>query len=176
MTLEDALLGIPLLSEHVEMAGLQPVHGDQDKEWSAKIDLFLHPSDCNSAIIENITADAKSIDHIDCKQIADGYQLTLQLDHIHGPIFMPLPPAATINTNEWRMWSNSPSLNEFGYHYLALYLAGNYARYYPDKWLHDVETSTPLALAIEELCEIAEWRVPWLSLCEMDSILYVPEV
>jgi hypothetical protein len=71
------------------------------------------------------------------------------------------------------MWTNKPTLNEFGYFYLALFLAGNYARYFPDKWLFDVETASPLALAIERLCEISEWRVPWLALCEMDLMLYV---
>ena len=88
---------------------------------------------------------------------------------------MPVPPAATIKTDEWRMWTNSPTLNEFGYLYVALFLAGNYARYYPDKWLADVESSSAISLAIEELCSMAEWRVPWLSLCEMDLKMYVNE-
>jgi hypothetical protein len=51
----------------------------------------------------------------------------------------------------------------------------NYARYYPDQWVLDVERSTPLALAIEELCELSEWRVPWLSLCELGRTLLVNE-
>jgi len=88
---------------------------------------------------------------------------------------MPMPPAATITTEEWRMWMNSPSLNEFGYLYVAIYLAGNYARYYPDKWLLDVETSAALSLVIEELCALCEWRMPWLAMCELDKNLYVPE-
>jgi hypothetical protein len=88
---------------------------------------------------------------------------------------MPMPPAATLNTEEWRIWVGSPPLNEFGYLYVSLYLAGNYARYFPDKWLVDVETSTALALAIEELCAISEWRVPWLALCELDQTMYVIE-
>ncbi len=73
------------------------------------------------------------------------------------------------------MWTNSPPLNEFGYLYVAIYLAGNYARYFPDKWLLDVETSTPLSLAIEELCTMCEWRVPWLALCELDQTLHVQD-
>ena len=80
-----------------------------------------------------------------------------------------------VPTNEWRMWIKNPPLNEFGYLYSALFLAGNYARYYPDKWLHDVEHNAPLSLAIEELCSIAEWRAPWLSLCELGTTMLVNE-
>jgi hypothetical protein len=86
-----------------------------------------------------------------------------------------VPDAAMINTEEWRMWTNKPPLSEFGYFYVALFLAGNYARYYPDLWLLDVERSSPLALAIEELCTIAEWRVPWLSLSELGRVLLVQQ-
>ncbi len=42
-------------------------------------------------------------------------------------------------------------------------------------WLQDVETSSPLALAIEELCTISEWRVPWLALTELEMTLFVNE-
>jgi hypothetical protein len=80
-----------------------------------------------------------------------------------------------IDVEEWRMWTNNPPLNEFGYFYAGLFMAGNYARYYPDRWLDQIERSTPLALAIEELCSIAEWRVPWLTLCELGGNLLVSD-
>ena len=67
------------------------------------------------------------------------------------------------------MWTNNPTLNEFGFLYVGIHLAGNYARYFPDKWLLDVESSSPLSLSIEELCTLCEWRAPWLQ------VLYVAE-
>jgi hypothetical protein len=67
-------------------------------------------------------------------------------------------------------------LNEFGFIYVALFIAGNYARYYPDRWVSDVENSTPLALAIEELLAVAETRMPWLILSELSGSYHVFEV
>ena len=72
-----------------------------------------------------------------------------------------------------KFWPSDQPLNEFGYLYVALFIAGNYTRYFPDKWLMDVETSTPLAVAIEELTELAEWRAPWLCLGELARTCFV---
>jgi len=58
---------------------------------------------------------------------------------------------------------------------MALFIAGNYVRYYPDRWLRDVVKSAPLAMAIEALCTVAEWRVPWLMFSELRRIMFVPE-
>jgi hypothetical protein len=182
MTLADAFSGIPLMSETIQVAGL-PSHfirgtirvdvRGTPEQWSSDLNILLHPSPLNSAIIDRTGTNANNVDRITVVEIGAGYQLLLQADWINGHCGMLLPPAAMIDTSEWKMWCNKPSLNEFGYFYLALYLAGNYARYFPDKWLVDVEGSSPLALAIEELCDLSEWRVPWLSLCEMDMTLYV---
>jgi hypothetical protein len=184
MTLAEAFSGIPLMAEYVHSGGLQShltrgnvrldMRGSED-EWFSTHTLLFHPSTLNSSIIENISVGANYADRINCIEIGSGYQITVTSDWVNGHTSMHLPPAAMVDTSEWRMWSNKPYLNEFGHLYLALYLAGNYARYYPDKWLLDVETATPLALAIEELCNVSDWRVPWLSLCEMDMTLYVRE-
>ena len=69
--------------------------------------------------------------------------------------------------NEVCFWAERVPLNEFGYFYIALFIAGNYARYFPDAWLKDIETATPLALAIEMLTDSAISKIPWLCLNEL---------
>ncbi len=76
---------------------------------------------------------------------------------------------------EARFWLRNEPLNEFGFFYVALFIAGNYARYYPDKWLADVEQSSFLALAIEELLYLAEERVPLLALSELTRAYHIIE-
>jgi hypothetical protein len=125
--------------------------------------------------MNQLRADANGVERIDVYEAGLAATIIIRNDWVNGGVRLPFPPAASINTQEWRMWTNSPPLTEFGYLYVAMYLAGNYARYFPDKWLLDVETSTSLSLAIEELCAICEWRRPWLSLCELDQTLYVSE-
>jgi hypothetical protein len=58
--------------------------------------------------------------------------------------------------------------------YVALYILGNYARYFPDLWMRDVEQSSPLALAVEKLLEVAAVRMPLAALSEMTRTCLVP--
>jgi hypothetical protein len=66
-------------------------------------------------------------------------------------------------------------MNEFGYLYLGLYILGNFARYFPDRWMPDVETGSPLALAAEEFMSMAEWRMALLTLSELSRAYFVPK-
>jgi hypothetical protein len=136
----------------------------------------FHPNSNNAAVFAQVKAPAEVVNRIDFAEVADGLHIFLRNDYIYGNVSLPLPPAAMVGSDEWRMWTNSPPLNEFGYLYVALFIAGNYARYYPDRWLTDVEQSTQLATAIEQLCDLAEWRIPWLSLCELEGVLFVNDV
>ena len=80
-----------------------------------------------------------------------------------------------LSENDVRFWlDEQPPLNEFGWYYLALFIVGNYARYYPDRWIVDVG-NTPLALAIDELLRTAVIRVPLLALSEMSRSYLVPQ-
>jgi hypothetical protein len=183
ITLGDCLAGLPLLMEQNEAVGLLTpfVRGKCEShiwsgdQWRQQIRLTLHPSSLVSRFIESIPVQANIVDRINLFEVGSGLHIDMQNDWVNGSMSLPLPPAATVNTEEWRIWTNKPTLNEFGYFYVALFLAGNYARYYPDRWLQDVEQSTPLALAIEELCTLAESRVPWLSLCELDMNIFANE-
>ena len=80
-----------------------------------------------------------------------------------------------ISPDETRFWACNTPVNEFGFFYMALFIFGSYARYYPDKWVKDVDAATPLALAVEELLVQADNRVPMLSFCEMSRTSLVPE-
>ena len=147
--------------------------GDQ---WHSVTNITFHPNPNNNDLFAQLMTHPHMINRIDIVEVAGGANLFLRNDFVEGFANLPLPPAAMVGADEWRMWTNAPPLNEFGYLYVALFIAGNYARYYPDRWLSDVEKSTPLALAIEQLCTLAEWRVPWLSLCELEGVLFVNDV
>lgn len=75
--------------------------------------------------------------------------------------------------NTW-FATRTESLNEFGLLYVALHIAGNFARYYPDKWLAHIEASSPLALAIDRLTDIVFERTPLLLLGELSQRCFVP--
>ena len=74
-----------------------------------------------------------------------------------------------------RFWPGAVNLNEFGFYYVGLYILGNYARYFPDRWVRDVERATPIALAAERFLVGAKDRVPLLALSEMSRSYHVVE-
>ena len=101
---------------------------------------------------------------------------TLTLRPIRGcSFYLPLPHCCGINTKEMLFWPGKPILNEFGFYYVGLYILGNYCRYFPDKWLRDVERATPLALAAEQMLNAGRQRVPLLALSEMSRAYHVLE-
>lgn len=77
------------------------------------------------------------------------------------------PLGTQINSKDIWLFSDNESLNEFGLYYVGLYILGNYVRYFPDKWMSDLERSSPLALSATEFVSAAEERVPILSLSEL---------
>jgi hypothetical protein len=86
---------------------------------------------------------------------------------------IPLPHCCSVNSSINYFWPGPPVLNEFGFYYAGLYMLSNYCRYFPDKWLRDVERASPLALAAERLLAVARDRVPLLALSEMSRAYYL---
>jgi hypothetical protein len=87
---------------------------------------------------------------------------------------MSFPPCACGEHPDVYFWPTSQNLNEFGFIYVALFIVGNYERYYPDFWIHDVEENTELGLVIEELLNVAERRMALLTLSELSQVYFVP--
>jgi YaaC-like Protein len=184
LSLADCLAALPMLVEQMADAGMTPqfvrgtcqMFANVGVQWNSRHIITFHPSASNAVLFAQINAPAEMINRLEFAEVAEGLNIFLHSDFSSGGGNLPLPPAAMVSAEEWRMWTNSPPLNEFGYLYAGLYIAGNYARYYPDRWLTDVEQSTPLATAIEQLCTLTEWRAPWLCLCELDGVLFVNDV
>lgn len=75
-----------------------------------------------------------------------------------------------VSTEEVFFSAENQSLNEFRLFYVGTYILGNYARYYPDFWMRDVESASPLALSAMEFLLQCEDRTPLLALSEMTRI------
>jgi hypothetical protein len=84
-----------------------------------------------------------------------------------------LPPSVNWTLEELRFLPHHAPLNEFGYLYVGMYILGNYARYFPDRWIVDVEQGAPIALAAEEFLALADWRAPLLTLSELSQSYFV---
>ena len=80
--------------------------------------------------------------------------------------------------NDTYMWPYSDdelSLNYFGWLYLASFILGTFARYYPDKWMQDIERSSYVANAADAFYRIAAAHAPLATLSELSRVWMVPE-
>ena len=105
-------------------------------------------------------------------ELNSGCILKWQHDESNPPFYISFPGAIQWNSDYCLFSFDNKCLNEFGVYYVVFYILGNYVRYYPDNWIRDVESSSPLALAALELISIAERRLPVLALSELYRSYY----
>ena len=175
LSLFDCLTHIPDLLSFLTSLGVESeclrgkISADvHEKQQRVVLHFTLHPSGKADAFLDEMRVPPGLVDRLEYKDYPGGGYISLTTDVAstdQGGLV--LPPASATNKEEFRCWMGPQPLNEFGYIYVALFIVGNYARYYPDRWVHDVESSAPLALVTEELLAIAEARMPWLTLGEL---------
>jgi len=186
ITLLECLRHLPGMYEYLNELAIQPqtlrarVERRLTNEGQQqRLQITVHPSDLAEEFFGNVLLPATSHENVTFQPLRNSGIFSLSgnssdTGHWTGRTgSIPCCTAWTIG--ECRFWPHETPLNEFGYLYAALFIAGNYARYYPDRWVLDVESSTPVALAIEELLRTADNRLPWLALSELERKYYVDE-
>jgi hypothetical protein len=140
-----------------------------------QLSIVIHPGSqtLHEEFFDNIIIDPAAVEHVDFVKLPSGGIIHISQDLVFGMVRITFPHGAMWNKEEVRFSPSTESLNEFGFLYVALFIAGNYARYYSDKWMQAVERSLPLALAIEELTEVALNRLPVLALTELSRSYHV---
>jgi hypothetical protein len=139
--------------------------------------LHVHPGRAEriQELQEEIRVRPSDVDRVDVTEHPSGFSLKVA-QHRGNSVRFSLPPTAVWTTEEIRFLPSKASLNEFGFLYIGLFILGNYARYYPDRWVVDVEMGSPLALATEEFLAMAEWRMALLTLSDLSETYFVRQV
>lgn len=136
--------------------------------------LYSGQKELTDAFLRDLLSKPPEADSVTHKEYKWGHVVHASSSTPEKGIKVVVPNGSMFNTTEIRFWPRQMELNEFGLIYVALYIAGNYARYYPDKWMRDVEESKPLALATEQLIHQVEIRMPLLALSELTRTYQVP--
>ena len=153
------------------MRTLYSIHGRYDTT------LILHPGprELVQIFLNNVQFHLDGVDPISFQDVQSGSGGIIKwINTPENPIRFLISDGTPWNNTEMRFWASPQPVNEFGYLYVALYILGNYARYFPDLWMRDVEQSSPLALAVEKLLEVAAVRMPLAALSEMTRTCLVP--
>lgn len=137
--------------------------------------IIFHPGDekLQNEVYERFSYEPRSVEELEIVTLPGGciVKQTWNDDYKHGGgIF---PNSFQERSNEIFFCSNNQALNEFGMLYTGIFILGNYARYFPDYWMKDVEGSSPLALSSERFMDIVEARAPLLTASVLDQTYYL---
>jgi len=183
ITFLECLQYMPSMYNFVRSYGIKPfiVRGNVVSEVHAlplrdlqKVIIHPYDADILSVFYENIIVKPSCVSMITVHELNSGIILDFVTTD-EDPVYISFPHSSTWTKDEVRFFAKNHPLNEFGLFYVALYIAGNYARYFPDKWLCDIDHASPLALTIEELMAQAEQRVPLLTLSELTRNYFVAD-
>lgn len=184
ISLLDCLRAIPDMHDFLRVSRVAPrilrgrVTQDVQKDQAGfKQTIVIHPGVFANEFFANFYFGADCWPQVKFNEIPNGGILEISVSPIDlqgaAPLRYKFPDGVARSRNETLFWPCDQPLNEFGYLYVALFIAGNYARYYPDRWQRDVEEMTELATAIRELLRITNSRLPWLSLGELARKWYM---
>ncbi|MBY5891421.1 hypothetical protein HFN49_35330 [Rhizobium leguminosarum] len=83
-------------------------------------------------------------------------------------------PEVFANTKEELLFiGDGDHLNEFGYYYVALFIAGMITRYYPHIWIKEFRSNSKASTLIDELVDNALPRVPLLTTSALEQRAYL---
>jgi YaaC-like Protein len=140
---------------------------------TGRFEIRIHPVDevVFRRFIEYLRIKPDCVDRVSFLDLVNGGLLTFTESFMVDqwfPLSMSFPPAQIVFDDEILFWDQPQSLNEFGFFYVALFICGSYARYFPDRWMKDIEVDAPIVQSIEEIVHLAEQRVPLLTLSVLE--------
>lgn len=181
LSLLDCLRELPYLLDTLYSSGVKPsfVRGfmkvDEDSEGARKasLKLIIHPQDLTLVEMfgELCIFAPELVNQVEIVEMARGGFIATFNKNVDAK--MTLPSAICLDSDSVFFTCSKTGLNEFGHLYVALHICGNFARYYPDLWLKHLEKSTPLSLAIEDLCRHAVDRLPLMTLSELTRTYHI---
>lgn len=181
-TLLDTLSALPTIRhslEHLHIpleAARATITSRIDKKRnSGTLSLIFHPiaKETLDQVLDKIVVSPDAINSLTANEMPSGVGLRFSLTDGTVGGYLSLPPSVQTEVAALHFLGNSWNIGEFGAIYVALHIAGNLARYFPDLWMPHVEHSTAFSLLIHEICECAVERLPILIAGELDRCLYL---
>lgn len=180
LTLLDCIQSIPGMQQYLNSVGENAalvragISVDVPHDNSHNYRIIFHPNvdEILNELYESILVKPCNINDIKIEYFPSGIGMEFSIgsDNI---VDLKFPVCYQIETDEILFNSRMSNLNEFGLYYFSSYILGNYARYFPDKWMVDVESASPLAMASWALSERLEERVALLTLAEFNRTIYL---
>lgn len=184
ITLLDCFRYVPrmyqFLADHSIVSGLaRSLHKTSLSESSKELTLttIIHPTPepTLSLTYNNILFPPSVLEQVQITDLPLGCIINHRIQQYEHSIGMSMPPCFQEHSSNMYLCSDNKSLNEFGILYAGLFILGNYARYFPDFWMCDVEGHSDLMLASRKFMEAAQHRIPILVAAELSRRCLIGE-
>lgn len=182
VTLLQCIQHIPGLSGHVQNFNVSPLtarcHAKRrvnEAEASYVTSVIFHPA--SEDLLQKIYAKISS-DHPD-QIVQFEYPSGRRYEHTfheNNPSTFTMPNGVSIGDEVfiWPYDDDDTILNYFGWLYVTSFILGSYARYYPDKWMRDIEGASYIAVAADAFYRLAADHAPLNTLSELSRVCLVP--
>ena len=126
------------------------IHHQNNRPKQNDVNLIFHPSSPSlmDGVMKEISVEVRGIEDFSYSVNGGVLFVTLSMD-VESPTGFRIPAAYSLTATDSYFLSQNSTLNEFGIYYVSLFILGNFARYYPDRWMKDVEASSELALVAQ---------------------------
>lgn len=140
--------------------------------------LVIHPTDQEtfSKLSATITMSASLADRVQITESPGSLRLFLADTPDIRPYFLEWPNGMNTDAKEVALFVGDIPVNEFGLFYLGLFITGNFARYFPDLWIKQIEAAQPLSHAVDRFVTLATVRLPVLIFSELSETLWLKNV
>jgi len=127
-------------------------------------------------IVSRFRIAARNVPEFRIEPIGTGLAIMWDADMITpGLSQFSMPEAFADSKEEILFVGSGDHLNEFGYYYVALYIAGMITRYYPHIWIKEMRSNSKASTLIDELVDNALSRVPILTASALEQRIYLYE-
>ncbi|MBA8798249.1 hypothetical protein FHW77_001955 [Agrobacterium sp. RC10-4-1] len=184
LTLLEAMLHLPDLQQSLQSFGKNPklVRGrmeslttfdDTNANTDAHLIYTLHPSPTaiRMAVMDKFLFKPLMYEDITIQAPPNGALITINtMREMQG---WHSPESFSGSIKQMYFVGDGDYLNEFGFYYVCLYIAGMVARYHPNKWIKEINSNTISASLIDELVDSSIKRVPLLLLSALERSVFI---
>ncbi|MGQ0686539.1 YaaC family protein [Bradyrhizobium sp.] len=145
------------------------------KENTITWDTVFHPSapEILAKVVERIQFSPSCTDLVKTREMKNGAGFSLTAPFGAQYVGINMPDAFAQDGKIALVRSDGIDINEFGIYYLASYMAGMFARYYPEVWEACSNTRNTVYLMIDALMNASLDRAPLLLLEEFRREIFV---
>ncbi|MEM7441565.1 MAG: YaaC family protein [Pseudomonadota bacterium] len=180
ITLAYCLQRMPSLAGSVDPLGLPSeivrasIRLDRTNEKEVRLTYLFHPykPETIKRALDQFSFPPALVPNVDIEERGTGAKVEF-LFPAQSQYSVSLGDCYNWDEEQLFLHTKTEPLNEFGLFYVSLYILGNYARYFPDRWVKDIEMASPVCLIAEELVEKSAERFPVLALSELRQSIII---